>query len=391
MTKTTSASDHSRPELERQGPSPLSPTARSTERTYRFAQDDIAAVVDELRRTYPLPQRMPVVSRLIGMGHCAAHVGEAFQGALPLARLPGGAEHALAKSMPALCRYLERAFPVAPLPLDSVRVLLDLPAPTVLGSSATACIDPAEEDSQVMVEPTTAKKARDGVSLLLKVLGVDRVSVRVALKTRAPMGGGFGSSSADVIATLRAVLNALGIGPVPDALLAALVCVTEGAMNPQHLAGQGAVLFAQRRGLVVRRLGAWPPGLALGWAPPGGIDTLGFEPLRYKAGEIRRHAVLLEELKAGFNACDLGRIARVSSSIAKADDRLPHDHGWLQRFVDRNGAAGYSVSHSGVAQAVIWPAGELHRRQRARAARLIAEIGWPHWCWALGQRTGGAA
>jgi L-threonine kinase len=168
--------------------------------------------------------------------------------------------------------------------------------------------------------PEHAPKTRAALQAGLAYLGRTVSGGYVCLQTKLPRGRGYGSSTADIGATLYALGQAAGQGLVPSevARLAVRVEPTDSSLFP------GLALWDHRYGHVYEDLGA-PPALMVVVLDPGGVvDTLAFNQLDHRGGLDRlapRHreafALVREGLRQG-NLRALGAAATLSARAHQA-------------------------------------------------------------------------
>lgn len=314
----------------------------------------------------PGASRRLAAGPLFGCGFGQGHFGEVFQGA---AAFRGA--HRITQSIWRLRYPLQRAFHEYALPLGATRVLVDLPCPA-LQSRIVVQLSPAPARTFSHSCSDLLKTVR-AIEITLDLLGIDGCEVHVSHFSNIPCGKGNGSSSADAVAGIRAVVSACKTR-LADQVLGQILCIAEGAANPAHLSRP--VLFAHRDGWIMHEFNArWPEFLALGIEFDGTLLTDALIPARYDVNDLREQAILIRSLARGFAFGDIAEIARVSSRIATWDSRLPYDHHWISGLVKDYGAAGYAVAHSGVVAALLWPPGERARRAREAAERDLAMEG----------------
>jgi L-threonine kinase len=168
--------------------------------------------------------------------------------------------------------------------------------------------------------PEHAPKTRAALQAGLVYLGRTVSGGYVCLQTKLPRGRGYGSSTADIGATLYALGQAAGQELVPSevARLAVRVEPTDSSLFP------GLALWDHRYGHVYEDLGA-PPALMVVVLDPGGVvDTLAFNQLDHRGGLDRlapRHreafALVREGLRQG-NLRALGAAATLSARAHQA-------------------------------------------------------------------------
>ena len=244
---------------------------------------------------------------------------------------------------------------------DPVPCLVTLPVPDA-GSEAHFRLAPGR---QIEVHPACKVKAARAARLALDTLDATAYGGVLRLHCPIPMGLGLGSSTSDVLATLRAVC--LSCGTQADAaMLARLAVSAEVASDP--LMFDGVVLFAQREGLVLEHWGQWIPEfllLSVDTDPrSGGRDTLS---LPLPRGEAMRddYAALVQQARAAFQARDAAAIAAVATRSAELNQRTVPMRGFhaLLALTAASGALGLQISHSGTIAGMLFhsmtAAGEL--------------------------------
>lgn len=226
------------------------------------------------------------------------------------------------------------------------RGLVTLPLPSL---QARATFWPRGQGS-IATRPAGRSKAARAAELALAHLGLAGQGGELTLESEIPLGHGYGSSTADVIATLRAVAAAAGT-TLRRATLARLAAAAEGASDAIAY-GTQAVLFAQREGRVLEHLGPELPPLVVVGLVSGrerAVDTLALAPARYDSGEIELFRALRGLLRCAVERQDpwlLGRVATASARIGQRHLPKPRFERAL-RLAREQGACGLQVSHSG--------------------------------------------
>jgi uncharacterized protein involved in propanediol utilization len=228
------------------------------------------------------------------------------------------------------------------------RGLVTLPCP-MFQTQARARLCPGSD--RVVISPSWKRKAARAAAMVLRELELTGFGADVHVVGNIPTARGFGSSTADVIATARAVVDAAG-DTLPDSTVARIAVEAEGASDPLMI--DGVVLFAQREGRTLEQIGRrLPPlevvGFFTGDASSTGIDTLALPPARYSPAEIAR----FDELRTAFDRAvreddpfAVGSVAAESAWINQA--HLPVARlEWIQQVAGQVGAAGIQVAHSG--------------------------------------------
>ncbi len=257
------------------------------------------------------------------------------------------------------------------------RGLITLPLPAL---QATATFWPGRARRSIRTRPAGRTKAQRAVALTLKYLGYAGTGGDLTIESAIPLGHGYGSSTADVIAAIRAVAAAAGV-----TLRRATVCrvaVAAEAAADAVAYGDQVVLFAHREGSIIEHLaGEYPPFLVVGLRSRSGspVNTLLLPRARYDSSEIglfralrglARHAVQRQNPRL------LGRVATVSAHVSQRYLSKPH-FGRAVQLAEDHGACGVQVSHSGTVIGVLVDAQASRPLATAAAiARLALDVGF---------------
>jgi uncharacterized protein involved in propanediol utilization len=233
------------------------------------------------------------------------------------------------------------------------------------------------------VEPGDRSRARLAARLTLDALGRTGWGGSLRLEGDVPLRWGCGSSTTDVLATIRAVADAFGAVLEP-AWIARLSVASETASDSLMYGSDRAVLFAQRRGSVLLELGGPLPTVrVLGVNTEGerGVETLALAPMPYSAWEVEAFRTILGLLCRAVEEQDpalLGRVATASTTITQRH-RPKRFMPQLLRIAREAGAAGVQVAHSGTVAGLLFEPGRgaAERIEQARAA--IHLLGLQSW------------
>ncbi|MFF4656839.1 kinase [Streptomyces sp. NPDC001381] len=249
-----------------------------------------------------------------------------------------------------------------------VRALVTLPCPSY---TTRAAFTPAPGGA-VTVSPPWKTKARRAAEL---ALGDRPAGGRLELSGEVPLGRGFGSSTSDVLAAVRAVRDAYD-APLTAREAARLAVRAETAADALMFE-ETTVLFAQREGRALEDFGRrLPPLRVLGFGTrPGGdgrgVDTLSLPPPRYDDTEIARFDHLRELLRCAVRTGDAALLGTVATRSALLNQRhLPVPA--LDRLLavaHDCAALGVQVAHSGDIAGLLFtpavpPPPEARRRLR---------------------------
>jgi uncharacterized protein involved in propanediol utilization len=225
--------------------------------------------------------------------------------------------------------------------------------------------------SAIRTRPSGKSKACRAAELTLAHLGHTAAGGDLTLESTIPVGHGYGSSTADVIASIRAVAAASGVDLRPSTI-SRLAVSAEGASDA--IAHEGhAVLFAQREGRVIEYLGGELPPLLVVSARSKmdrPINTLDLRPARYDDAEIEQFRALRGLAARAIRYADarlLGRVSTVSALISQR--RLPKSQfEAIWALAQSPDVCGIQVSHSGTLIGLLVDA--RVQRSGAKAAAL---------------------
>jgi uncharacterized protein involved in propanediol utilization len=217
---------------------------------------------------------------------------------------------------------------------------------------STARITLLPDADELVVVPAHKLTSLRVARSVLSCHGVARGG-RLVVTSQLPEGKGMASSSADLIATIRATSKAMGLPVTPRTTEAFLRTIepTDGLMYHDVSA------FYHRRVELYRCLAA-PPALTIVGVDEGGeIDTVSFNANRppITAGERREYARLLDRLSVALACGDLATVGRVATRSAVMNQaRCPKGH--LAPLLDicaHTKALGVVVAHSGTVAGIL--------------------------------------
>jgi uncharacterized protein involved in propanediol utilization len=177
----------------------------------------------------------------------------------------------------------------------------------------------------------------------------------IAIQSTIPVARGFGSSTADCVAAVRALADLVG-HPCTPAELATIVQQAERASD-STMFGITPIAFLPKRGEPLEHLpGEWPsmhiPTIDLGGPP---TDTLTHPRPQYTGDELDEFAHLLAIVRTAFAAGDPWALAQAATRSAEIQQRhRPHPR-WPELLCLAAAARAYgtAISHSGTAAALL--------------------------------------
>ncbi|MDK9496102.1 kinase [Streptomyces katrae] len=204
----------------------------------------------------------------------------------------------------------------------------------------------------VEVRPAHKHKSRRLAQAALHHLGVTDGGI-LTLHGALPEGKGLASSSADLVATARAVADAHGrhLDPATIETLLRGIEPTDGVMY------EGIVAFYHREVRLREVLGHLPPLTVIAHDEGGAVDTIGFNRTRKPHGPAEReeYARLLDTLAAAVQDHDLPTVGRVATRSAELNrlHRPRRDFAPMLRACRDIDGLGLVVAHSGTALGVL--------------------------------------
>jgi uncharacterized protein involved in propanediol utilization len=233
----------------------------------------------------------------------------------------------------------------------------------------------------VTVAPRWRSKARRAAELavleLESALG-GGLGGELTVDSDIPLCRGFGSSTSDVLAAIRAVTDAFAV-PLPRAVVARLAVRAETASD-SLMFDESAVLFAHREGAVIEDYGQRLPLVrVLGFGTGERVETVALPPARYSARDLDRFDELRVMLRTAVAARDvalLGEVATASTRINQRHLPIP-ELARVRAIAAETGAVGVHTAHSGNIAGLLFDVADPDARHRCELAeKLLRGIGF---------------
>jgi L-threonine kinase len=249
--------------------------------------------------------------------------------------------------------------------------------PISRGSTAVFQLDCAT--TEVRVLPASKQKSLRLVRAMLDHYGVEAGGC-LTIDSDLPAGKGMASSSADLVATARAVSDALAVPATPATIEDFLRQIepTDGVMYP------GVVAFHHQEVRLRAYLGQLPAMTIVGIDEGGEVDTIAFNqiPKPFSARDQREYARLLGIVADAILFEDVVAIGYVATRSALMNQRL-----WPKRTLEQMiaicadvGGVGVVNAHSGTALGLLLADDDPNYPQRlgsaVRACSALAETVW---------------
>lgn len=229
----------------------------------------------------------------------------------------------------------------------------------------------------VCVMPARKTKAREAARRTLALCGLPPGG-QLTVTSELPEGKGLASSTADMVAAVRAVCAAHGWAARPLVIERLL----RGIEPSDGVMYGGVVAYHHRQVRLRSRLGPLPALAILAVDEGGAVDTLAFNrlPPRFAADDKEEYAHLLSRLERALPTGDLVEVGRITTRSAQLHQRrLPK-----RRLEDvlavsaEIGGLGVGVTHSGTCLGILLDRADgQHRRRVERGRRLLGESGYP--------------
>lgn len=253
---------------------------------------------------------------------------------------------------------------------DGADFLVTLP----VGHWATATFVAEPDRPGIVVRPAHKEKALRVARDLFNTAGYAGGG-RLWVDSCIPEGKGMASSSADLVATARAVGNALDLPMTAQSIEDHLRRVepTDGVMYP------GLVAFHHRRVSLLARLGDVPPLTVVALDEGGVVDSVRFNrrPKPFTGAQREEYAHLLQEVTVAVARGDLDTLGRAATRSGALNQALQPKRTFaaLCDGARRIGALGVVVAHSGtVAGLLLADDDPRYPRRRAQAVALCREL-----------------
>ncbi|MFI5502257.1 hypothetical protein ACIA5E_24605 [Nocardia asteroides] len=225
-------------------------------------------------------------------------------------------------------------------------------------------------DTPTSVVPAHKSKARRLAETMVARSPVLRGG-RLTVHSELPEGKGLASSTADLVATARAIADAEGRGLPVAEVEADLRAIepSDGVMYP------GTVAFFHREVRLLARFGTLPALTIITGDEGGAVDTVEFnrEARVFSAADKREYDRLLDELGRAVGRGDvagIGAVATRSAVLSTALRARPHLDDTIAAARDI-GAAGVVVAHSGTTTGIVLADTHPRRREQILAAHEI--------------------
>ncbi len=217
-------------------------------------------------------------------------------------------------------------------------------------SSGSIAIFIPSEDENLEVEPNYKILSKKAAEYTLSLLGKEDCGGLLKIITRGKTSMGLGTSTSDIVASMRAVSESFGIHLEGDLIAKKSV---EIELASDGIMYDNATLFITTQGKILENYGVnYPEIEILGFNSnhtEKGIDTLDIPPRRYNKLEKKQLMGLRMKVGPALIHRDLKLMGEISISSAKVNQRFI-EKPYLDEVVELasdNYASGVVVAHSG--------------------------------------------
>ena len=197
-----------------------------------------------------------------------------------------------------------------------------------------------------MVYPVHKKKARHFATKLVDYYKIP-FNWKLEIASQIPEGKGLASSSADLVATARAISNAVKV-PLPINILLNILSEIEPTDGVMY---DDIVCFFHRKVSLHSRLGVLPNLTIIAIDEGGEVDTIEFNNSlgRYSESEKAEYKALLNIITEAVTRQDLKTIGQVATRSAMLNQKFNPKKNLDQvvRICKEGGGLGVVVAHSG--------------------------------------------
>jgi len=238
-------------------------------------------------------------------------------------------------------------------------------------STATVSLTP--RGGSARVHPPDRLRARTAAVNLARALGLVGTGVNVRIDGNIPVGKGCASSTADVMATIAAVLDAAHPNTADPVVHALGSLVAKEIEWGDYVLSDSIALCLQRTHTLVHSYATDLRWRIVGVDEGGTVDTADFHRGQRESRRQAQHFELLSNrLDAALRESDSATAAQIATESALVNQRaLPKRNLALMQDVARHtGAQGIAVAHTGTVIGLIYSEHQPEMAQRMDDARL---------------------
>ncbi|BBP02516.1 GHMP family kinase ATP-binding protein [Sulfuriferula nivalis] len=227
------------------------------------------------------------------------------------------------------------------------RFLVTLPWPSIKSHSKFIPV----YNGELVIEQEWKSKSKRAAALTMLYLGIEGYGGFLEVVSDASAEMGLGSSTSDVVATIRAV--AAAFHQSLTAIEISEISVMAEIASDSIMFEDQAVVFCQREGIILESLvQKLPPAFIIGFNtyPNGsGVSTIQMPLPEYGWQELGAFRPMIGSLRAAVRTQSISLMGKVATASAKLNQKhLPKPNfDGLLHLLSENGACGLQVAHSG--------------------------------------------
>ncbi|MED4226526.1 kinase [Neobacillus cucumis] len=225
--------------------------------------------------------------------------------------------------------------------------LITLPIPS-LRSEARFVPEPAVSGIRVVDTKIKAKKAGESLLQLFGIKGGGYLDIH----TNIPAGKGLASSSADIVAALRAIADSYHL-PLTKEMISMLAVKMEPSDGVMY---EEAVAYDYINGQLIESFGALPPFNLVGLDLGGMVNTIEFNeiPKKYSQDDQQQFLKAYELVTKGFKEKKLTFIGEAATLSARVNQKiLPKPVFPILDQLAHRFQGGIVVAHSGTVAGIL--------------------------------------
>nr|WP_267135367.1 hypothetical protein [Halomonas dongshanensis] len=193
---------------------------------------------------------------------------------------------------------------------------------------------------------------------------------KLHFKSVFPVGKGLASSSADMVAAIRAAARAY----LHEVLPSEVECILRNIEPTDGVMYDGVVSFYHRDVELDERLGDAPHLSIIGACRPGKCDTIKFNQAQHQVSARLRgeYQELLEAMKIAFRSNDLKEICVISTrscELSQTFNPMPHLN-TMHSLMIETGALGLIAAHSGTYLGLLYDMNDPEQANKSTYAQM---------------------
>jgi len=237
----------------------------------------------------------------------------------------------------------------------------------------TATFHPDTANRAISVYPRYKQKALKLARLMLDHCACP-IGGTIRLESSLPEGKGLASSSADLVATARAIGNYLGHEPHP-ALIETLLREIEPSDGVMY---SSIVAFYHRKVQLREQLGSLPSLTIVGIDEGGEVDTVEFNriPKLFSAAKKQEYERLLVQIASAIQSKDVSTVGQIATQSALMNQKLQPKRTLDAMIAICQSVRGLGViaAHSGTMLGLLLSPDAPNYRQQLMDARAACEV-----------------